>query len=988
MWFSQWGGEAAAESFADHCVSLGVDSMLLDALPSGSGMTTALAAGRAAGVPVFEQLDSTGQDWFGQVTKALKKRGIGVFAYLNLIFNANEIEQHPSHAWCHYNNSVACPDGINATCLSAPGHISRYSNLSQQLILQYDVDAVRYDGLMMPIDHHCEGCQAYYRQLYPGEELPTHWEPEQWRRQLDFTRKSYQKAVRTLRNDALAVKKNIMTWFNGFLFDPGTVSPYTTPMQLTDSEDARATENVGFLEFGSPFMQAWTAGVVRPSGGVINGELLHEVKQGPAMDAAMQAMHESVAQGGQAYQYLLFNKTTGMPDDCSSTDFPYYCYNSTSLKLLHSRIAAIEEHIAGTAPTAVVGILHSEQTRLRYGSYDRSSYLSMLQAVFATYRERSVSVLILSSMDLTDPLTLNGLELLVLPETSGLSAAQLVALEKWVRTGGTVLVSGDALRYNATGFENPQGQFAAAEMLGVTYKKTQCWQSPHAWTLSWRGQANRSTVDSNALCVNVIDPAADAETTLTGSVPGVNPGGPFTLVTTRRLEQGRAVYLALKWDNSVGQGWPSTKGQAVLTVPTLVSTMDLLLPEQPLEVSPPNASAAVLLTSQPASGRWVLHFLTPVLVDVQLSSRHVQASEIVQMVPSAGWNVSTSLSVRGLRISVRSIGQALGSFRLLVLKTDDDNVDELTAAYPWLQHCLPFLREMGVQTTGDLRYITDEELQQHCSLNVVQKRRLRAHLRSNIPSLAKTDNRAGDATMEKDLLNLTVRRQHKSRAGRYGWDIVDTLESVNPATTALVIIDMWEKYWCPSDVQSQVALAALINLTATKARERGILIIHAPSDTLPHYNSSAARKWVTMLPRAPIPHLSNNTLPPYPLYPCLDYPHSCWPSCDSYWGNPRTEPLPWSPCDHCAAGQTPAIRIEDTDAIVDSNSLEEFASVVAARRIDTVLYTGVATNMCVMERAWGMINAVKMGLSAVILRELTETAFSPYDSPCTFAPLS
>ena len=38
---------------------------------------------------------------------------------------------------------------------------------------------------------------------------------------------------------------------------------------------------------------------------------------------------------------------------------------------------------------------------------------------------------------------------------------------------------------------------------------------------------------------------------------------------------------------------------------------------------------------------------------------------------------------------------------------------------------------------------------------------------------------------------------------------------------------------------------------------------------------------------------------------------------------------------------------------------------------------------CVMERAWGMINAVKMGLNAVILKELTETAFSPYESPCT-----
>ena len=94
---------------------------------------------------------------------------------------------------------------------------------------------------------------------------------------------------------------------------------------------------------------------------------------------------------------------------------------------------------------------------------------------------------------------------------------------------------------------------------------------------------------------------------------------------------------------------------------------------------------------------------------------------------------------------------------------------------------------------------------------------------------------------------------------------------------------------------------------------------------------------------------------------------------------------------------------------MDSNSLQEFASLVAARKIETVLYSGVATNMvrpwvcaltfalttdeigaclqCVMERAWGMINAVKMRLNAVILKELTETAFSPYESPCTSSGL-
>ena len=71
----------------------------------------------------------------------------------------------------------------------------------------------------------------------------------------------------------------------------------------------------------------------------------------------------------------------------------------------------------------------------------------------------------------------------------------------------------------------------------------------------------------------------------------------------------------------------------------------------------------------------------------------------------------------------------------------------------------------------------------------------------------------------------------------------------------------------------------------------------------------------------------------------------------------------------------------DEDAVVDTNSLEEFATIVAAKRLRTILYTGVATNMCVMDRAWGMHNALRLRLEPIILRELTETAYSPYDSP-------
>ena len=160
-----------------------------------------------------------------------------------------------------------------------------------------------------------------------------------------------------------------------------------------------------------------------------------------------------------------------MPDDCSSIDYPYYCYNTSMLKDLHSRIAQIQPLIEKTAPTAAMAIVYSEQTRLRYGSYDRSSYLAALEQLFTSYRARSVSVLVLSSLDLTSEETLEGLEVLILPETSGLSVAQLSGLERWVRGGGTLLASGDALRFNETGFELAAG---LPTFLGVTCVRHLC----------------------------------------------------------------------------------------------------------------------------------------------------------------------------------------------------------------------------------------------------------------------------------------------------------------------------------------------------------------------------------------------------------------------------------------------------------------------------------------------------------------------------------
>ena len=82
------------------------------------------------------------------------------------------------------------------------------------MIQQYAPAAVRYDGWQMTIDHHCDGCKRFYRELY-GEELPPVWRPGDWRRQYEFQRATTTRAVRVLREAAVALNPEILTWANG-----------------------------------------------------------------------------------------------------------------------------------------------------------------------------------------------------------------------------------------------------------------------------------------------------------------------------------------------------------------------------------------------------------------------------------------------------------------------------------------------------------------------------------------------------------------------------------------------------------------------------------------------------------------------------------------------------------------------------------------------------------------------------------------------------
>ncbi len=71
----------------------------------------------------------------------------------------------------------------------------------------------------------------------------------------------------------------------------------------------------------------------------------------------------------------------------------------------------------------------------------------------------------------------------------------------------------------------------------------------------------------------------------------------------------------------------------------------------------------------------------------------------------------------------------------------------------------------------------------------------------------------------------------------------------------------------------------------------------------------------------------------------------------------------------------------DPDADMISDRGEEIWSILEARGIGHVILMGVHTNMCVLGRPFGLRQLVRNGKDAVLMRDLTDTIYSPERAP-------
>jgi len=180
--------------------------------------------------------------------------------------------------------------------------------------------------------------------------------------------------------------------------------------------------------------------------------------------------------------------------------------------------------------------------------------------------------------------------------------------------------------------------------------------------------------------------------------------------------------------------------------------------------------------------------------------------------------------------------------------------------------------------------------------------------------------------------------------------------TLEPKKTAVVVVDMWDRHWCKTYTDRVANLVPRMNDTLRAARKLGIQVVFAPSDTIGFYREYPQRKAMAAIAQHPVPKTIPFNPPPAP-----------------------------GPTDHCECGpdrpcpkggvwtrQHPALAIADGDLIADCNNARELFSLCQERGIDTLLYMGVASNMCVLHRSMGIRNVKRHGLRAIVVADLVE----------------
>jgi nicotinamidase-related amidase len=217
-------------------------------------------------------------------------------------------------------------------------------------------------------------------------------------------------------------------------------------------------------------------------------------------------------------------------------------------------------------------------------------------------------------------------------------------------------------------------------------------------------------------------------------------------------------------------------------------------------------------------------------------------------------------------------------------------------------------------------------------------------------------------------LNLRERREEPKGSGNI--KVVQRIVEWDVAETAIIVCDMWDDHHCKIAAQRVGVMAPRMNQVLTAARDRGVMIIFAPSETMNIYAGTTYRKRI---------ELAKAFKPPVPIAKRCDRDPE---------GEPKTLPEDTKlDCDDCELGpvvrrhtrQHAGLDIIGFDGISDNG--QEIYNFCVQEGIKNIVLMGVHTNYCILARPFGIRQQLRLGKNVVLARDLTDALYDSREPP-------
>ncbi len=238
-----------------------------------------------------------------------------------------------------------------------------------------------------------------------------------------------------------------------------------------------------------------------------------------------------------------------------------------------------------------------------------------------------------------------------------------------------------------------------------------------------------------------------------------------------------------------------------------------------------------------------------------------------------------------------------------------------------------------------------------------------------LPVAAVATSQTKEAVLNRPKVPGTLNLRARSRSDKVSesslrWEV---------AQTAIIVCDMWDTHTCHQSAQRVATLAPRMNQVISSARSLGVMIVHAPSDTMKFYDGTTGRERLRRAPTAaspmPIQTRCGREGAEERNFPIDDSAGGCDDPIPAAATGP---PYPWT-------REHPAIDISGFDGISENG--QEIYNFFKQEGITNVALMGVHTNICILNRSFGIRQMTRLGFRVVLVRDLTDSMYDPRTRP-------